>query len=150
MEAPKSFLLEAAGGRMKIEDLQETADLAHLNMDEKELAGAFPAFEQMLGYFAAMQAADKDEAAFAVGNAALGNSVFSNAVPGNSAAGNPAANVADSGSAVSAAVSRTVASGHFRPDNLDSNNNASDKLNENLLNNAGERDGRFVVVPNVL
>ncbi|GHV92783.1 hypothetical protein AGMMS50268_32860 [Spirochaetia bacterium] len=117
---------------MKIEDLQETAALAHLNMDEKELAGAFPAFEQMLGYFAAMQAADKDEAAFTKGNSALGDSAASAA------------------SGISA-VSRTLVSSHFRPDNLNpNNNNNSDKLNENLLNNAGERDGRFVVVPNVL
>ncbi|GHV40494.1 hypothetical protein AGMMS49546_14500 [Spirochaetia bacterium] len=116
---------------MKIEDLQETAALAHLNMDEKELAGAFPAFEQMLGYFAAMQAADKDEAAFTGDSAALGNA-------------------ASAASGISA-VSRTLVSGHFRPDNLNpNNNNNSDKLNENLLNNAGERDGRFVVVPNVL
>jgi aspartyl-tRNA(Asn)/glutamyl-tRNA(Gln) amidotransferase subunit C len=110
---------------MKIEDLKETAALAHLNLSEKELAGAFPAFEQMLGYFAAMEAApvvwmaaDRDEA----GGIALG---------GNSA------------------VSRTVSSNHFRPDNLNSNNTPNN-LNENLLNNAGERDGRFVVVPNVL
>ncbi|GHU87111.1 hypothetical protein FACS189476_01920 [Spirochaetia bacterium] len=112
---------------MNIEDLKETAALAHLNLSEKELAGAFPAFEQMLGYFAAMQAADRDEA----GGIALG---------GNSA-GNPAG---------VSAVSQTVSSNHFRPDNLNPNNNPSDNPNENLLNNAGERDGRFVVVPNVL
>ncbi|GHU92926.1 hypothetical protein FACS189479_03200 [Spirochaetia bacterium] len=113
---------------MTIEDLKETAALAHLNLSEKELAGAFPAFEQMLGYFAAMQAADRDEAAFAAADAAV--------------SGNP--------TGVSA-VSRTVSSNHFRPDNLNlNNNNPSDNPNENLLNNAGERDGRFVVVPNVL
>jgi aspartyl-tRNA(Asn)/glutamyl-tRNA(Gln) amidotransferase subunit C len=120
---------------MKIEDLQETAALAHLNLSEKELAGAFPAFEQMLGYFAAMQAADRDEAAFAGGSSTLGNSAL------DSSAGTPAG---------VSAVSRTVSSGHFRPDNLNPNNNPSDNPNEDLLNNAGERDGRFVVVPNVL
>jgi aspartyl-tRNA(Asn)/glutamyl-tRNA(Gln) amidotransferase subunit C len=102
---------------MKIEDLQETAALAHLNMGEKELAAAFPAFEQMLGYFAAMQAADKDE------------------------------------TIKEAAAVRTVDSGFFRPDAANQNNfnnNASNVLPENLINNAGDRDGRFVVVPNVL
>jgi aspartyl-tRNA(Asn)/glutamyl-tRNA(Gln) amidotransferase subunit C len=134
---------------MKIEDLQATAQLAHLNLDEAELAGAFPAFEQMLGFFAAMQAADEDRAAFSA----------------------PIADLADTG--------RTVTSDYFRLDtqpspmgegspldtqpspqgegfslNNNSNNNfnntASKGLNENLLNNAGERDGRFIVIPNVL
>ena len=50
---------------MKIEDLRETAALAHLNLDDEALDAAFPAFEQMLGFFAAMQSADEDTAAFA-------------------------------------------------------------------------------------
>jgi aspartyl-tRNA(Asn)/glutamyl-tRNA(Gln) amidotransferase subunit C len=104
---------------MNIEDLQVTAQLAYLNMDEKELAAAFPAFEQMLDFFAAMQAADQDRAAF------------------------------------SEAATRTVRSDHFRSDTLNHNPNnspstGSDCLNENLLNNAGDRDGRFIVVPNIL
>jgi aspartyl-tRNA(Asn)/glutamyl-tRNA(Gln) amidotransferase subunit C len=49
---------------MDIEDLKETAALAHLNLEEPELKAAFPAFEQMLAYFAAMQRADEDEKAF--------------------------------------------------------------------------------------
>jgi aspartyl-tRNA(Asn)/glutamyl-tRNA(Gln) amidotransferase subunit C len=100
---------------MKIDDLKETAALAHLNMDEKELAGAFPAFEQMLGYFAAMQAADKDMDALAP-----------------------------------AASSRAVSSGYFRLDNNSDTNSIDTNSNEALLDNAGERDGRFLVVPNVL
>jgi aspartyl-tRNA(Asn)/glutamyl-tRNA(Gln) amidotransferase subunit C len=112
---------------MKIEELQVTAQLAHLNMDEKELAAAFPAFEQMLGFFAAMQAADKDSAAF------------------------PEAAPADG----YAAATRTVSSDHFRSDQPHHNpnnspNTSSTGLNENLLNNAGDRDSRFIVVPNVL
>jgi aspartyl-tRNA(Asn)/glutamyl-tRNA(Gln) amidotransferase subunit C len=116
---------------MNIEDLKETAALAHLNMDEAELAGAFPAFEQMLGYFAAMQAADEDGAAFPA----------------------PVRDLAPGGHAGS---SQTVAAGFFRPDNNNSNNNsnvngsAREVLASNLLQNAGERDGRFIVVPNVL
>ncbi|MDR2021255.1 MAG: aspartyl/glutamyl-tRNA amidotransferase subunit C [Treponema sp.] len=109
---------------MKIEDLQETAALAHLSMDAEELAGAFPAFEQMLGYFAAMQAADGDGAAF----------------PGD------AASIAHFSSA------RTVSSGHFRSDNPPHNPQGLNDwpLNSDLLNNAGDRDGPFIVVPNVL
>jgi aspartyl-tRNA(Asn)/glutamyl-tRNA(Gln) amidotransferase subunit C len=118
---------------MNIEDLKETAALAHLNLDEAELAGAFPAFEQMLGFFAAMQAADDDKAAFPA----------------------PVKDLTGS--------SRTVESGFFRLDSnnpknfpgLASHNTSANGLNEEtlvsaLLNNAGERDGRFVVVPNVL
>jgi aspartyl-tRNA(Asn)/glutamyl-tRNA(Gln) amidotransferase subunit C len=109
---------------MKIEDLQETARLAHLNLDEKELTGAFPAFEQMLGFFAAMQAADEDAGAFSASVSSLNEPQW------------------------------TAGSGHFRSDTVQTNSNnppcPPGGLNENLLNNAGERDGRFIVVPNVL
>ncbi|MDR1411407.1 MAG: aspartyl/glutamyl-tRNA amidotransferase subunit C [Spirochaetaceae bacterium] len=101
---------------MNIEDLKETAALAHLNLDEAELESAFPAFEQMLGFFAAMQAADKDEAAFPV------------PIGGN------------------AGQSRPAESGFFRPDA----GSAGTGQVSGLLDNAGERDGGFVVVPNVL
>ena len=115
---------------MTIDDLKETAALAHLNLGESELAAAFPAFEQMLGYFAAMQAADEDSAAFP----ALAKDKQN---PLTGASGN----------------SRMAGAGEFRQDDpADSslNNNPSSGLNENLLNNAGERDGRFLVIPNVL
>jgi aspartyl-tRNA(Asn)/glutamyl-tRNA(Gln) amidotransferase subunit C len=108
---------------MKIEDLEETAALAHLELDDKALAAAFPAFEQMLGFFAAMQAADVDTAAFS-------------------------------------GASRTVPAAYFRPDAPDNPPNnfiaTADTpancapMNEALLNRAGERDGQFVVIPNVL
>jgi aspartyl-tRNA(Asn)/glutamyl-tRNA(Gln) amidotransferase subunit C len=119
---------------MKIEDLQVTAQLAHLNMEEAELAAAFPAFEQMLGFFAAMQAADNDAEAFPAGLAGDGAHIDSSAF--------------------------VTSSAHFRPD--ESNYNANNSQNtgsigandetlvSNLLNNAGDRDGRFIVVPNVL
>jgi aspartyl-tRNA(Asn)/glutamyl-tRNA(Gln) amidotransferase subunit C len=126
---------------MKIEDLQETVRLAHLNMDEKELAASFPAFEQMLGFFAAMQAADEDRAAFPP------ESLTGDAAPASGLSG----------------ASRTVSSQHFRPDVSGNNPNnqpnnplhgsngaAKELLVSGMLNNAGERDGRFVVVPNVL
>jgi aspartyl-tRNA(Asn)/glutamyl-tRNA(Gln) amidotransferase subunit C len=110
---------------MNIDDLKITAQLAHLNMTEQELDAAYPAFEQMLGYFAAMQAADNDTAAFAAPLAQL------------------------------AGAARTVSADFFRSDNPNCNLNnshttSSNGLNENLLNNAGDRDGRFIVVPNVL
>ena len=119
---------------MKIEDLQVTAQLAHLNMGEAELAAAFPAFEQMLGFFAAMQAADDDAAAF------------------------PAGLAGDTAHIDSSASVRSSA--HFRPDGPPNNANTSqntgsigvndEALVSTLLNNAGDRDGRFIVVPNVL
>jgi aspartyl-tRNA(Asn)/glutamyl-tRNA(Gln) amidotransferase subunit C len=119
---------------MKIEDLQATAQLAHLNMGEEELAAAFPAFEQMLGFFAAMQAADNDAAAFPAGFAGEGAQTDSSAFVATAA--------------------------HFRPDGPNDNALASqntgstganhEALVSNLLNNAGDRDGRFIVVPNVL
>jgi aspartyl-tRNA(Asn)/glutamyl-tRNA(Gln) amidotransferase subunit C len=113
---------------MNIEDLRETAALAHLNLGDGELAAAFPAFEQMLGYFAAMQAADKDEAAFG------------------------AAGGAEAAPAGLSALARTVSSGHFRHDNQNSNSpgNPSEDPGSPMLDNSGERDGRFIVVPNVL
>ena len=125
---------------MTIEDLRETAVLARLNMDDAELAAAFPAFEQMLGFFAVMQAADRDEAAFGA--------------PLKGPAGSPAAG-APSGtgsfrgtSAEDTGITRIVASDGYRPDAAGAV--PPDDLNEKILNNAGERDGRFLVIPNVL
>jgi aspartyl-tRNA(Asn)/glutamyl-tRNA(Gln) amidotransferase subunit C len=129
---------------MKIEDLQVTAQLAHLNMGEEELAAAFPAFEQMLGFFAAMQAADNDLSAFP--------------------AGFPAENTGDA--ARTGSSDRLRSADHFRSDvPNDNSNNAQNTVSQglnsdrfrsdetlvsNLLNNAGDRDGRFIVIPNVL
>jgi aspartyl-tRNA(Asn)/glutamyl-tRNA(Gln) amidotransferase subunit C len=116
---------------MNIEDLQATAELAHLNMGDEELAAAFPAFEQMLGFFAAMQAADHDDGAFPAGFSA------------------EAAQTGSSEFVKSAAF--------FRPDRPNHNSNHSQNTGSNdealvsdLLHNAGDRDGRFIVVPNVL
>ncbi|WP_010257530.1 Asp-tRNA(Asn)/Glu-tRNA(Gln) amidotransferase subunit GatC [Treponema primitia] len=108
---------------MKIEDLQVTAQLAHLNMGEKELAAAFPAFEQMLGFFAAMEAADKDPAAFADG------ATDTTAAPQMTG------------------MTRTVLADHFRSDTPPK---VETLVSEPLINNAGDKDGRFIVVPNVL
>ncbi|MDR1654408.1 MAG: aspartyl/glutamyl-tRNA amidotransferase subunit C [Treponema sp.] len=103
---------------MTIEDLKVTAALAHLNLSDGELAAAFPAFEQMLGYFAAMQAADTD----------------------------PALQGAGREDNIAGKAQRTSA--YFRPDQGLENAGCIDSAA--LLDNAGARDGRFVVIPNVL
>jgi aspartyl-tRNA(Asn)/glutamyl-tRNA(Gln) amidotransferase subunit C len=109
---------------MEFRDLQETAELAHLNMAEQELFNAFPAFEQMLGYFTAMQAADADKTAFTT-------------VIAGSAGG-------------MAASARIMNASYFRPDSVNSITASDEDMGEILLSKAGERDGRFVVIPNVL
>ncbi|MDR2247222.1 MAG: aspartyl/glutamyl-tRNA amidotransferase subunit C [Treponema sp.] len=110
---------------MNIEDLRVTAQLAHLTLDEGELAASFPAFEQMLGFFAAMQAADGDTEAFPI--------------PGSRQTDAAGANA------------QTVRIGCFRADVRTA---ASAGLNQtegpNLIDNAGERDGRFILIPHVL
>ncbi|GMO26569.1 MAG: hypothetical protein Ta2B_06800 [Termitinemataceae bacterium] len=105
-----------------IEELRTTATLAHLNMEESELTAAFPAFRQMVGFFTAMQNADNDEAAFGVSIAAL------------------------------SAEGEAMQSKFFREDKALAAISDAEKLplNENLLANSPQRDGRFVVVPNVL
>jgi aspartyl-tRNA(Asn)/glutamyl-tRNA(Gln) amidotransferase subunit C len=107
---------------MELRDLRETAELARLNMETEELRAAFGAFEEMLSFFAAMQAADQDTEAFSAG------------IKG------PAGGMA--------ASARLVNAGYFRADgpNLGSSNPPP----EQILDKAGDRDGRFVVIPNVL
>lgn len=126
---------------MKIEDLQVTAQLAHLNMGEKELAAAFPAFEQMLGFFAAMEAADKDPAAFIGGGADVAaapqmTGMIRTVLADHFRLDNPPPNTAVNGLNGETKVSEALASETLAP--------------ETLINNAGDRDGRFIVVPNVL
>ncbi|MDR1047502.1 MAG: aspartyl/glutamyl-tRNA amidotransferase subunit C [Treponema sp.] len=103
---------------MTIEDLKVTAALAHLNLSDGELAAAFPAFEQMLGYFAAMQAADHDPA------------------------------LQGEGREDNIAGKAQVTSAYFRLDQDLENDGRIDT--GGLVDNAGARDSRFVVIPNVL
>lgn len=112
---------------MDLKDLEETARLAHLNVSKDELAAALPAFEQMLGFFAAMQ--DDDAAAFGSCAGAL-----------------------QQASAGQAAGARLVGADHFRGDGdtVSGAHNGAADLNGQMLNNAGEWDGRFIVIPNVL
>jgi aspartyl-tRNA(Asn)/glutamyl-tRNA(Gln) amidotransferase subunit C len=107
---------------MTIEDLKVTAALAHLNLSDGELASAYPAFEQMLGYFAAMQAADNDPA------------------------------LRGAGGEDNIAGKAQVTPDCFRPDRGPEDDGCIDAAasGEAMLGNAGDRDGRFVVIPNVL
>jgi aspartyl-tRNA(Asn)/glutamyl-tRNA(Gln) amidotransferase subunit C len=98
---------------MDIEELRITAELAHIKMDDAALKEAFPAFEQMLGFFQAMQTADNDK----------------------TLAGDPALNKA------------LAEPSFFR---LDEAGTGSAIAPESLVQKAGESDGRFIVIPNVL
>ena len=107
---------------MTIDDLVTTASLARLRLDKAELEQAFPAFEEMLAFFADMQDADDDAAAFGMPIAGLSRdaregspALFRGDDPAGAARYNPALS-----------------------------------LNEAFLENSGERDGPFMVVPNVL
>ena len=102
-------------------DLKETAALARLRMSEQELQSMFPAFEEMISFFDVMQDADRDETAF-------------------TAPINTRAEGMD-------AFSRHVNAAYLRPD---SENPGNPGLCEEMLTKAGERDGRFIVIPNVL
>jgi aspartyl-tRNA(Asn)/glutamyl-tRNA(Gln) amidotransferase subunit C len=103
---------------MKREDLRETAALARLTLDEKALEAAFPAFEQMLGFFAVMQSSGA--AAFAQAADPVHTGGVARFRPG----------APERGAAVASEESAS--------------------LNETMLKSAGERDGPFIVVPNVL
>jgi aspartyl-tRNA(Asn)/glutamyl-tRNA(Gln) amidotransferase subunit C len=104
-----------------IEDLRITASLARLNVDEAELQAAFPAFREVLSYFAAMQAADDDKKAFPDGLSGL-----------------------------SFAGADAVESPWFRADAAVEPELALPEAGEAMLDNSGERDSHFIVVPNVL
>ncbi|MCL1815193.1 MAG: aspartyl/glutamyl-tRNA amidotransferase subunit C [Treponema sp.] len=103
---------------MDIQELETTAQLAHLNLSPDELAAALPAFEQMIGFFAAMRDYDSQ-------------------TQGSDNKSSPPESALLAGAE------------HFRTES-DAASNADCSLNERILNNAGERDGRFIVIPNVL
>ncbi|GMO53343.1 MAG: hypothetical protein Ta2G_11260 [Termitinemataceae bacterium] len=104
-----------------IGELKTTAVLAHLNMSEDALKKTHPSFEEMLGFFEAMKKADTDSEAFCTPI----NSLPVQTIQGDSE--------------------------FFRHDELSANQNtAENKLNETLLDNCGEKDTNFFVVPNVL
>jgi Asp-tRNA(Asn)/Glu-tRNA(Gln) amidotransferase C subunit len=104
------------------DDLVATAELARLDISEAELRSALPAFEEMVNYFAEMEAADDDIAAFGKPLSEFGRSALK------------------------------LAPRFFRPDNGAGveNYNPSFSLNEKFVENSPEHDGPFIVVPNVL
>jgi aspartyl-tRNA(Asn)/glutamyl-tRNA(Gln) amidotransferase subunit C len=111
---------------MTLDDLVTTAGLARLRPDKAELQKAFPAFEEMVSFFADMQNADNDAAAFA--------SSSSLSIEGLSR------------------DARESCPAQFRGDDAEGVDvyNPAFSLNEAFLENSGERDGPFMVVPNVL
>jgi aspartyl-tRNA(Asn)/glutamyl-tRNA(Gln) amidotransferase subunit C len=109
---------------MDLRELEETAALAHMNVRRDELAAALPAFEQMLGFFAAMSAADREAFTQTSG----------------------AARALNAGQIAGAFLARA---GDFRSDTETGGElPAADAAR--LIDAAGERDGRFIVIPNVL
>jgi aspartyl-tRNA(Asn)/glutamyl-tRNA(Gln) amidotransferase subunit C len=108
---------------MTLDDLVTTAGLARLRPDKAELERAFPAFEEMVSFFADMQNADNDAAAF-----------------GSLSIADLTRDARENGAA------------QFRGDDTDGGAvyNPAFSLNEAFLENTGERDGPFMVVPNVL
>ena len=101
-------------------DLLETAVLARIALNEREQQAIFPAFEQMLSLLGIMQALDNDPSMPAVTKQA--DFVLASAKPVNS--------------------------GFFRPDTAQPE--VQKDLIESMLSQAPERDGNFIVIPNVL
>jgi hypothetical protein len=120
---------------MKIEDLKVTARLAHLGLSEEDLGAALPAFEQMLDYFAVMQTADGSRADSS-GSADI-KAVHSDLV----------LSIHQFNNANFPANSTNLDTNSL---NNSGNHNENQAFNNNLLNQAGERNGNFIVVPNVL
>lgn len=119
---------------MMLDDLKVTARLAHLGLREDELGAALPAFEQMLDYFAVMQTADGSSSAPVDGTAGI-EAVHSDLVLSvHQCNNNNLLNNNNNNNAVNTAI----------------NHNENPRANNNLLNQAGERNGNFIVVPNVL
>ena len=100
---------------MELTDLRETAALARLNLSGEELENIFPAFEEMVSFFAVMQGADAAGA-------------FPRDMP--------------------AAPAQIVTTGYLRPDTEQAPPDGT--AFEAMLSQAPERDGRFIVIPNVL
>ena len=102
--------------------------MAHLKLNENEIDGIYQSFSELVAYFDTMQAADGDKTAFPAGLSSV-----------------TAAMAGASGNY------QTVNSGFYRPlsytvpDDMGSSNS-----NEKLLDKAPERDGNFIVIPNVL
>ena len=106
---------------MNLSDLQNASGLARLNMSEKELEELLPAFQQMLSFFGIMQAAAREA--------------------------NQNLSVLDArGEELHATGLVSAGLYHSGTEHPESGGNMA----ESLLARAAERDGRFIVIPNVL
>jgi aspartyl-tRNA(Asn)/glutamyl-tRNA(Gln) amidotransferase subunit C len=111
---------------MDLTVLRETAALARINMSGDELEKTFPAFEQMLSFFAVMER-DSDN----TGEQTDFTDAKTAAAEGNLGPVGPVCRVP----------------GYLRPDTASP---PDEDLFESMLSQAPERDGRFIVIPNVL
>ena len=93
--------------------------MAHFNLNEKELNEILPLFNEMLKFFELMQTGEQEKTTF---------------LPGKSGP---------------YGFSRIVDSTFYRSGTEKQADGNSAALTEEFLENAGERDGRFIVVPNV-
>ena len=112
-------------------ELQETAGLARLGLGEEELQAVSPAFEQMLSFLDVMQGSDT----------AMPSIAALSRTEAHRAEGSPL--LAD----FVAASARPAGSGCLRPDVVQPE--AKD-ITESMLSQAPEREGTFIVIPNVL
>ena len=110
---------------MDLQELEITAQLARLDMGTDQLGAIHPAFEQTIGFFDTMEKAETD--------------------PSFAEQMKLAAKHGEKSCPVSGAL--FVGSGQLRCDVVES---SGAELREKMLDNAGERDGNFFVIPNVL
>ena len=112
------------------DELRETAGLAYLALDENEFELLFGALQESLAYLALMQAAGESQ---------------NPAQPTNSLLATIAGRV-DSQGFRSDTPANNAHSNGINPTPLGN----AQALGGDLIQNAGERNGRFIVVPNVL
>lgn len=131
---------------MDLRELELTAELAHFNLGKDQLAALFPAFTQMTGFFDTMREADND-AAF---TAMLRNA------DENAAQGAAQNQPHTGGKSYPVAGALYTGSAQHRGDEDELSAPAADisaeggGVREKMLAAAGERDGNFIVIPNVL
>jgi Asp-tRNA(Asn)/Glu-tRNA(Gln) amidotransferase C subunit len=102
-------------------------------LSEQDIKTIFPAFKQMLSLFAVMQNADSEPAPGPAGEDSPPHETM------------PAVNTQADFVTASA---KPVGSGFLRPDTA--RQETQKDVNEFMLSQAPERDGNFIVIPNVL
>jgi len=113
---------------MDIKELEITAQLAHLTLDKDQLNAIFPQFEQTIGFFDSMEKAETDPSFIKM--------MQQNTKP------------PDRGKSPPPPTALFVDAQALRDDTVDTAEKSA--LVEELLNNAGDRDGNFFKIPNVL